>query len=70
VPGAGAVDSPRDAPTVDVHDVVDVDGAIDGVMTNFSPGGRVTLCWAKVFGIIDLTNAAVRLSTAGSPVSD
>jgi hypothetical protein len=70
VPGAGAVDSPRDAPTAVVHPIADVAGAVDGVVDNFSPGERVTLCWAKVFGIIVLSTAAVRLSTARSPVSD
>jgi hypothetical protein len=39
VPGAGAVDSPRDASTAVVHPVVDVAGAVDGVVDNFSPGG-------------------------------
>jgi hypothetical protein len=54
VPGAGAVDGSRITPCVTIHADDADDAAANRVIHNFSPAARTTLCWAKLFGIIDL----------------
>ena len=64
MPGAGAVNSPANTPTAAIHPDADAAGAVNRVIHNFSPRAQATLCWTKLFGIIDLSTTAVRLSTA------